>query len=642
MPRLSDSVVQDFAAGRLSRAHRHFGSHPNAAGTWFRVWAPRADRVSVIGDFNDWNPEADGLRPIGDGMSRCWEGFVRSARAGHRYKYRIERGGRHVDKTDPFARRMEPPAYGGSAIEGLSAVITESSHEWTDHEWMARRRGPRSLGDPVSVYEVHLGSWRRHEDGSMMTYRETAEPLAQYVREMGFTHVELMPVLEHPYYGSWGYQVVGYFAPTSRYGSPDDFRFLVDTLHGAGIGVLLDWVPAHFATDPQGLVTFDGEPLFEYSDHLMRHHPDWGTFVFDYGRPQVRDFLASNALYWLEEFHLDGLRFDAVASMLYRDYSREEWRRNQFGGRENLEAVSLVKRINEEAYASCPDVMMIAEESTSWPGVTKPTYDGGLGFLYKWNMGWMHDTLEFFKQDPVHRGHHYREFTFPLMYAYSENFVLSLSHDETVHGKGSMFGKMPGGPTNSDWQKAANLRLMFGHMFGHPGKKLIFMGSEFGQGREWSHDRGVDWWLVDKPEHGGLQTWIRELNALYARHVCLHCEADGGFEWIDFSDTTASTASYQRIIPGHAVDRLPNGADPSDRLLFVFNFTPIPRSGYPVGAPAAGRWNVVMSSDEERFGGSGSGSSGALETEPSPHHGRADRLVLDLPPLGVLILEEAE
>jgi 1,4-alpha-glucan branching enzyme len=622
MPKISSFDLHLWGQGSLLGAYKTFGAHPNRSGTWFRVWAPRADAVSVIGDFNGWDAAQNPMRPVGSGMERLWEVYVRGAKIGQHYKFNIRRGSASWDKTDPFARQMEPPAEGGSALEGLSGIISAAPFDWDDNAWMQSRKGPESLSDAVSMYEVHLGSWRRHEDGRFMSYRELAAPLADYVLEMGFSHVELMPVQEHPFYGSWGYQTVGLFAPTYRYGSPADLKYLINHLHGKGIGVILDWVPAHFATDPQALPSFDGEPLFEYEDPVMRHHPDWGTFVFDYSRPQVQNYLIANALYWLEEFHIDGLRFDAVASMLYRDYSRKKWTPNEHGGRENLEAVAFLKRINETVFSSFPNAMMIAEESTAWPGVSHPTYAGGLGFLYKWNLGWMHDTFQFFKEDPVHRKFHYHGFTFPLVYAWAENYVLSLSHDEVVHGKGSLFGKMPG----DDWQKAANVRLLFGHQFGHPGKKLIFMGMEFAQGREWSHDRGLDWWLLDKGIHSGTQAWMKELNHLYKGSDALKNESREGFEWIDYQDTANTTASYLRRSSG-------------ETLVFVFNFTPIPRPKYRVGLPVGGNWNVVLNSDESRFGGSGTGSAGRIKAEKLGHHQRTHSCELDLPPLGVLILQ---
>ncbi|MEX0746690.1 MAG: 1,4-alpha-glucan branching protein GlgB, partial [Rhodothermales bacterium] len=464
-------------------------------------------------------------------------------------------------------------------------------------------------------------SWRKRGTYSL-SYREIAEPLADHVQDLGFTHVEFLPVMEHPYYGSWGYQVVGYFAPTFRYGSPADFKYLVDYLHRRGIGVLMDWVPAHFATDPQGLVFFDGSTLYEYDDPQMRYHPDWGTYVFDYNKAGVKNFLISNALFWLKEYHIDGLRFDAVASMLYRDYSRgHSWSPNMYGGRENFEAVDLLKRVNEVVYGEVPDVLMIAEESTAWPGVSQPTYAGGLGFLYKWNMGWMHDTLEYMKRDPVHRRFHHGNLTFPLVYAYSEHYTLPLSHDEVVHGKGSLWSKMPGDP----WQKAANLRLLYAHQVGHPGKKLLFMGSEYGQESEWSHDGELEWGQIEDPRHAGILHWTKDIYRLYREHPALWNDSPGGFEWIDFGDADNSTLSYMR-------------RSGDDVLLFAFNFTPVPRANYRLGVPEDGFWQEILNSDSEMYGGSGLGNFGGVESHPVRYHGRPSSIVLTLPPLAVVVL----
>ena len=608
-------------AGEHFDSYHKLGAHPVAGGVWFAVWAPHADYVAVIGDFNGWNPGAHPLRKVG-GWAGLWEAFVPEAKPGHHYKYRIQRGYFHADKTDPFAFRMEAPVADGNPVAGLSAIVTELDHTWGDDAWMNSRKGPGSLDGPVAAYEVHLGSWRRKADGYSLGYREIAEPLADHVEKLGFTHVELMPVMEHPYYASWGYQVVGYYAPTYRYGTPQDLMYLIDYLHRRGIGVILDWVPAHFATDPQGLVFFDGSTLYEYDDPLMRYHPDWGTYVFDYNKPGVRNFLISNALFWLDYYHADGLRFDAVASMLYRDYSRDEWHPNRFGGRENLEAISLLKTLNERTYERFPEVMMIAEESTAWPKVTHPTYEGGLGFLYKWNMGWMHDVLEYMRQDPLFRKGVHDAFTFSMVYAYSEHYVLPFSHDEVVHGKGSLWGKMPGDP----WQKAANLRLLYAHQVGHPGKKLLFMGGEFGQEREWNHDGALDWHLLDDPLHGGVFQWVTDLFNLYREHPALWNDTPGGFEWIILDDVAQSVFAYLR----RSGDRT---------LVFVFNFTPVPREDYRVGMPAAGRWRQVLNSDAERYGGSGAGVTAHVETEAEPKHGHAQSVALTLPPLGALVFE---
>jgi 1,4-alpha-glucan branching enzyme len=619
MSRLNKQALQRWQEGRLSDSYTVLGAHPNRQGTWFTVWAPHADRVAVVGTFNGWDPAACPMRPEEGGL---WSAFVRGARPGDCYKYRVERGGGAWDKTDPYAFHMEPPAEGGNPVAGLASFVTDLAYDWGDDEWMASRKGPGSLGEPLSIYEVHLGSWMHRAPGESFSYREIAEPLADHVERLGFTHVELLPVMEHPYYGSWGYQVVGYFAPTYRFGSPQDLMHLVDHLHRRGIGVLVDWVPAHFATDPQGLAMFDGAPLFEYDDPRMRYHPDWGTFVFDYSKPGVQSFLVSSARFWLDKYHVDGLRFDAVASMLYRDYSRGEWTPNVYGGRENLEAIALLRRVNEEVYRHHPDVLMIAEESTAWPGVSQPVYNGGLGFLYKWNMGWMHDTLTYVSKEPVHRPYHHQQLTFPILYAFSEHYVLPLSHDEVVHGKGSLWGKVPG----DAWQKAATLRLLYGHLVGSPGKKLLFMGSEFGQEREWSHDRPLDWPLLGDPLHAGLMQWTEDLFRLYRRCPALHDDSHEGFAWVDFGDRAHSIVSYLR-------------KSKRKTLLFVFNATPVPRPNYRIGVPAEGLWREVLNSDARTYGGSGMGNHGGVEATPVPYHGHPVSVVLTLPPLSVLVLE---
>ena len=642
MPWLTKEDQERWLSGTHFNSYEKLGAHPVKGGTWFAVWAPHADHVAAIGDFNTWDAAAHPMARAG--QSGLWEVFVQGAEPGQHYKYRIKRGPYRADKTDPYATALEAPVTDGNPIAGLSSIITGDGYEWQDGDWMATRRGPATHQEPVSIYEVHLGSWRKRADGYSLSYRDIAEPLAAHVKAMGFTHVELMPVQEHPYYASWGYQVVGYYAPTYRYGKPDDFRHLVDTLHRHGIGVLLDWVPAHFATDPQGLVFFDGSTLYEADDPRMRYHPDWGTFVFDYNKPGVRNFLVSNACYWLDRFHIDGLRFDAVASMLYRDYSRTDWTPNRWGGRENLEAIDLLKTTNTEVYRRFPEVLMVAEESTAWPGVSRPTYDGGLGFLYKWNMGWMHDTLEFMRQDPIHRAHHTNDLTFPLVYAWSEHYTLPLSHDEVVHGKGSLWGKMPG----DAWQKAANLRLLFAHQWGHPGKKLLFMGSEFGQRREWNHDGELDWDLLEDRHHAGVNAWLKDLNALYRATPALYNEDPSGFEWIDFSDWQQTVASYLRKPKANSEPKKGRKGPKKDavnaagEVVFVFNFTPVPRTEYRIGLPAAGTWRVLLNSDDERFGGSGLWGAASVEaTADEPKHGRPASAALDIPPLGVLILTPA-
>lgn len=619
MALLEKDLVNRWQRAEFTDSYTHLGAHPDPSGTRFCVWAPNADGVSVVGDFNSWDPSAGSLKRAGGGL---WEGTIGDARVGHRYKFRISKDGGGWDKSDPYAFHMEPPSEGGSTSQGLASVITDLSYDWGDADWMSKRQGPGSLAKPISIYEIHLGSWRHRAHGESMSYRDIAEPLADYVEQLGFTHVELLPIMEHPYYGSWGYQVVGFFAPTFRYGSPQDLMFLIDTLHQRGIGVLLDWVPAHFGPDPQGLASFDGTHLFEYDDPKMRTHPDWGTYVFDYSKPGVQNFLLSSARFWLDKYHIDGLRVDAVASMLYRDYSRTEWTPNMHGGRENLEAIHLLKRVNEEVYTHHPETLMIAEESTAWPGVSRPTYAGGLGFLFKWNMGWMHDTLEFFSKDPAHRKYHQHDLTFPLHYAFSEHFMLPLSHDEVVHGKGSLWGKMPG----DDWQKAANLRLLYGHMMGHPGKKLLFMGLEFGQPSEWNHDRELDWQAAESGLHAGVMRWTRDILHLYKDHPALHNDEQSGFEWIDMDDREQSVVSYIR-----------KGGDRT--LIFVLNGTPVPRHNYRVGVPAEGFYTEVLNSDAETYGGSGVGNYGKVETAPVPQHGRPASVVLTLPPLGLIVLE---
>lgn len=631
MPSLNKVDFSRWSSGTHDRAYESLGAHPNKRGTWFTIWAPGATSVSVIGDFNEWDGSANPLRRVRDGEHGIWEAYVRSARPGHHYKFRISNGNYVVDKTDPFAYAMEAPVTGGNPVAGMSAIVTDiDNFVWTDDVWMTDRTGPQSMDRPMSIYEVHLGSWVRNDDGSQPGYRELAPRLADYVLDNGFTHIELMPVMEHPYYASWGYQVVGYFAATHRYGTPEDLQFMINYLHVKGIGVLLDWVPAHFATDAQGLVFFDGTNLFEYSDPLMRTHPDWGTYVFDYEKPGVQSFLLSNALFWLDKYHIDGLRVDAVASMLYRDYSRDSWRPNRFGGRENLEAVELLKRVNESVYSSFENVHMIAEESTAWPGVTSPTYDGGLGFLHKWNMGWMHDTLRYMSQDPLNRKHHNNDISFPLWYAFSEKFILPLSHDEVVHGKGSLWNKMPGDP----WQKSANLRLLFGHQFGHPGKKLIFMGGELGTPTEWNCDDSLNWNLADNPLHGGIQRWVKELNTLYQESDALWSDATDSFRWIQYEDEGESVAAYLR-------------AGPEETLLFIFNFTPVPRPGYILSVPH-GTWRLRLNSDDSEYGGSGVPAQSKVtvdaDSDPAPTESAEDEVthstakgVFDIPPLGLLV-----
>ena len=620
---IDNSEAAEWQKGSFNTSYTKFGAHPTSDGCWFCVWAPNAESISVVGDFNNWIPHVDHLEK---GEAGIWTGFIKAARPGHHYKYHIKRGSYEVDKSDPFAFYMEAPNPQGSPTDGLASIIADlNTYTWNDEAWIKQRKGPSGMNTPISIYEVHLGSWRRNQDGYSMNYREIAQPLAEYVSELGFTHIEVMPLMEHPYFGSWGYQTIGYYAPTHRYGTPDDLKYFVDYMHQQGIGVILDWVPAHFATDPQGLVFYDGSTLFEYDDPRMRYHPDWGTYVFDYGKPQVRNFLISNALFWLEEYHMDGLRFDAVASLLYRDYSRTDWSPNIYGGRENLEAIEFLRTINERVYEQFPEALMIAEESTAWPGVSQPTFNDGLGFLYKWNMGWMHDTLKYMDYDPIHRQYHQNEITFPLLYAFSENFILPLSHDEVVHGKGSLWGKMPG----DDWQKAANLRLLYGHMYGHPGKKLLFMGAEFGQTGEWSYNHTIDWPLLEKPLHKGVFEWLKALNHLYKTHPAMWGDKGENFSWIDHHDHQHSIISYLRTYDGK-------------QLAFVFNFTPVPRDNYPQGFPEAGTWKEILNSDAALYGGGDVGNGGSVEAVEDENHHMPAAASITVPPMGVVIFEKED
>ena len=624
---LTEGDLYLFNEGSHFRLYNKLGAHPlsieGAGGTYFSVWAPNAEQVFVMGDFNGWNKTSHPLRP--KYQSGIWEGYLPGVDSGTIYKYHIMSGhnGYRVDKADPFAFYNEVPPKTGS-------IVWDLKYTWDDQEWMSRRGGRNSLDVPMAIYEVHLGSWMRvpEENYRPLTYRELALKLAKYVKTMGFTHVELLPVMEHPFYGSWGYQTVGYFSPTSRYGEPQDFMYLIDCFHRQDIGVILDWVPSHFPTDEHGLGFFDGTHLFEHADPRQGIHQDWNSFIFNYGREEVRSFLISSAFFWLDKYHIDGLRLDAVASMLYLDYSRKEgeWIPNRYGGRENLEAISFLRRLNEEAYKSYPQVQISAEESTAWPMVSRPTYVGGLGFGVKWDMGWMHDTLEYMSKDPIHRKYHHNQLTFRMIYAFHENFVMPLSHDEVVHGKGSLLGKMPG----DDWQKFANLRLLFGYMYAQPGKKLIFMGGEIGQWSEWHHDSGLDWNLLSYPLHAGLQRWVEDLNKTYRGEHCLH-ELDfkpEGFEWIDCNDWQGSTISLIR--KGNLTD---------DILLIVCNFTPVPRNDYQVGVPRGGHWVEILNSDSKEYGGSGRGNLGGVDASGPPFHGRPDSLSLTLPPLAVVFLK---
>jgi len=623
---LSDYDQHLLAEGTHYRLHEKMGAHlterEGVPGVYFSVWAPRARAVSVLGDFNQWDAGAAPMvRREGTGL---WERFIPGVKQGGRYKFRVTArgpGGRYADKADPFAFHAELAPHRGS-------IVWDLAHEWGDQGWM-KARGERSkLSAPVSIYEVHLGSWRRGPDGQFLSYREAAPLLASYAVKMGFTHVELLPLLEHPFYGSWGYQATGFFAPTSRFGTPQDLMFLIDTLHQAGVGVILDWVPSHFPTDEHGLGYFDGTHLFEHADPRLGFHPDWSSFIFDYGRPEVRAFLISSARFWVERYHADGLRVDAVASMLYLDYSRGPggWVPNRHGGRENLEAIALLRAMNEALYHDFPDVQVYAEESTSWPLVSRPLYVGGLGFGYKWDMGWMNDTLSYLARDPIFRSYAHNQLTFRPMYASSENFVLPLSHDEVVHGKGSLLGRMPG----DRWQRFANLRLLLANQHAQPGKKLLFMGGEFGQEREWNHDAQLDWALLDDPAHAGVQRLLRDLNQLYTGQPAMHegdCSPEG-FEWVDCSDAGASVVAFLRRAPGAR-----------ERLLVVFNYTPVVRENYRVGVPYGGPWRELLNTDAADYGGTGAGNLGGVVASPTRHHGRRWSLQLTLPPLSALFFK---
>ncbi len=624
---LTELDLHLFNEGTHRRLYEKLGAHPMKAegrdGTYFAVWAPDAQQVWVVGDFNGWEPGAHPLLPRAS--SGIWEGFIPGVTVGALYKYHIvsHHNGYRVDKTDPFAFYNE-------VAPKTASIVWQPAHNWQDQEWRAGRRERQGLDRPMAIYEVHLGSWMRvaAEGYRSLSYRELAERLTEYVSRMGFTHVEFLPIMEHPFFGSWGYQVTGYFAPTSRYGAPEDFMYLIDRLHQHGIGVILDWVPSHFPTDEHGLGFFDGSHLYEHSDPRKGLHPDWSSFIFNYGRNEVRSFLLSSALFWLDVYHVDGLRVDAVASMLYLDYSRRpgEWLPNEYGGHENLDAIAFLRRFNEAVFEAHPDVQTIAEESTAWPMVSRPTYVGGLGFGMKWDMGWMHDMLEYMAHDPVHRKYHHNNLTFRLLYAFSENFVLPLSHDEVVHGKGSLVGRMPG----DDWQKFANLRLLLGYMYAQPGKKLLFMGGEFGQWAEWNHDAELDWHLLAYAPHRGVQRWVQDLNALYRAEACLHeqdCDP-AGFEWIDCHDSDQSTVSFLRR--GRSADQL---------VVAAFNFTPVPRLQFGLGVPWGGYWREVLNSDATIYGGSGLGNLGGVVAAPTPRHGRPYALVITLPPLAVVIFK---
>jgi len=623
---LTEDDIYLFNEGAHFQLYEKLGSHAventGAGGTQFAVWAPNACRVSVVGNFNEWNKTSHPLRPRGS--SGIWEGFIPGVKKGDLYKYHLESGrrGYTVEKADPYAFHCETPPR-------TASVVWDLDYEWSDQQWMQGRAGHNALSAPISIYEVHTGSWRRvpEEGWRSLSYREMAPLLVEHVQKCGFTHVEFLPLTEHPFFGSWGYQTTGYFAPTSRYGTPQDLMYMIDMMHQNGIGVILDWVPSHFPTDEHGLGYFDGTHLYEHADMRQGFHPDWNSYIFNYGRDEVRSFLMSSAMYWLDKYHVDGLRVDAVASMLYLDYSRKkgEWIPNKEGGRENLEAIAFLRKLNTEVYGRYPDVQTFAEESTAWPMVSRPTYLGGLGFGLKWDMGWMHDTLDYMGREAVHRKYHHRRLTFRMLYGFSENFVLPLSHDEVVHGKASLLGKMSG----DEWQKFANLRALYGYMYGMSGKKLLFMGGEVGQWSEWNHDGSIEWHLLQYERHAGLREWVSALNQVYRTVPALHeldCQP-AGFEWIDADDVEQSVLTFLR-----------KNADDNDLVIVACNFTPVVRSDYLIGVPRGGEWSVMLSSDDTRFGGSGVSNREVLQSAELATHGRPHTLRLTLPPLSTVFL----
>ena len=625
--RFSDFDIHLFKTGKHFKLYEKMGSHQvefkGQKGTYFAVWAPNAKAVFVIGNFNSWSAKDHKLNPRWD-ESGIWEGFFSNIQIGEAYKYAIHSNtGDHLEKADPFAIYAETPPQ-------TASVVWQADYTWKDKKWMEKRKATVLSPKPYSVYELHFGSWRRKfDDGNRsLSYKEMATELVDYVKDIGFTHVEFLPIMEHPFFGSWGYQITGYFAPSSRFGNPAEFKLLVDAFHQAGIGVILDWVPSHFPGDAHGLYKFDGTHLYEHEDPRKGFHPDWKSYIFNYGRDEVRSFLISNAIYWLDQYHIDGLRVDAVASMLYLDYSRKEgeWIPNEYGGRENIESIVFLKEFNEAAYGQFPDVITIAEESTAWPGVSKPTYLGGLGFGQKWMMGWMHDTLHYFANDPIHRKYHQNEITFSVMYAFTENFMLPLSHDEVVHGKGSLIGRMPG----DEWRRFANLRLMFTYMFTHPGTKLLFMGAEFGQTSEWNHDQSLDWHLLEHTYHKGIYTLMKDLNALYRDEEALYFYQfeERGFEWVDYSDHQNSVIIFQR-----------KSNKKEQALIVICNFTPETRSNYRVGVPFRGEWNEIFNSDNIKYGGSSVLNQGLFFTSPVKYHGKDYSVSITLPPLGITILK---
>ena len=625
--RLTPDDLYLFNEGSLVNLYEKLGAHPGRVngqeGTFFAVWAPDAERVSVIGSFNDWKQDAHYLNPRGS--SGIWEGFIPGIGVGTLYKYHIRSrfNGYRVDKADPLSLFNEIPPK-------TASIVWDLAYEWNDADWMKRRRDRNALTAPMAIYEMHVGSWRRvaEEGHRSLSYREMAMPLAEYIRQMGFTHVEFLPLMDHPFFGSWGYQTTGYFAPSGNYGTPQDLMYLIDILHQHGIGVILDWVPSHFPTDEHGLGYFDGTHLYEHAHPKQGFHPEWNTFIFNFGRNEVRSFLISSALFWLDKYHIDGLRVDAVASMLYLDYARKEgeWIPNQYGGRENLDAVAFLRRFNEEVYTRYPDVQTTAEESTSWPAVSRPGYVGGLGFGLKWDMGWMHDTLKYMQTDPIYRHYHHQNLTFRMLYAFHENFVLPLSHDEVVYGKRSLLEKMPG----DDWQKFANLRVLFGYMYAQAAKKLLFMGGEIAQRAEWTHDGQLEWEQLQHASHLGIQRWVADLNRIYRAERALHEDdvTPHGFEWIDCNDAESSVISLIR--KGHTTQ---------DLVLVVCNFTPVPQPNYRVGVPRGGYWQEILNSDSSWYGGGNWGNGGGVDAVPVPLHARSHSLTVTVPALATVFFK---
>jgi 1,4-alpha-glucan branching enzyme len=627
--RFTDFDIALFKSGKHYKLYEKFGSHviefDGVVGTYFAVWAPNAQYVSLIANFNGWNRGSHPLYVRWDG-SGIWEGFIPNVGVGETYKYYIKSStGEDLEKSDPFALRWE-------VAPKTASIVADTFYEWKDNDWMATRAGHNALNRPYSVYEMHIGSWARNHESpdEFLTYDQLAHKLVPYITEMGFTHVEFMPIMEHPYYPSWGYQITGFFAASSRYGNPQQLMYLIEQLHKAGIGVILDWVPSHFPGDIHALYKFDGTHLYEHADVRKGFHPDWKSYIFNYGRNEVRAFLISNAIFWLERYHADGLRVDAVASMLYLDYSRNhgEWEANVFGGNENLEAISFLKEFNEAVYSMFPDTQTIAEESTSFTGVSRPVYAGGLGFGMKWMMGWMHDSIKYFSTDPLYRKYHHNQITFSLIYAFTENFMLPFSHDEVVYGKGSMLRKMPG----DEWQQFANLRLLYSYMFTHPGTKLLFMGGEFGQGTEWNFQNSLDWYLLEYPNHQGIKATVKALNHLYRDEPALYEKGFewSSFEWIDGGNSNDSILIYTR-----------KGHDVVNDLVVVLNMTPITHHGFRVGMPSTGKWTEIFNSDAKAYWGSGVENSGPLVAEAVSWHGRDNSISIAVPPLGAVIFKKA-